>query len=542
MFWNAIPYWRQGFACLLALSLTACQRVESKPSRLAPLPQDPLIQVYFNQSESSEYTEPYRQISRLGDDLENTMVEAIAKAQSTIDVAVQELRLPKVAQALIERQQAGVKVRVILENSYSRPWSDLTPAEVAKLDERDRQNYDEFIRLADRDSDRHLSPEETNQSDALKLLHSANIAWIDDTADGSKGSGLMHHKFIIIDKRTLIVTSANFTLSDTHGDFAKPESRGNANNLLKIESYELANLFTQEFNLMWGDGPGGKPDSLFGVKKPTRTAHQVQVGNSSILVYFSPTSQKANWDTTTNGLIDKTLKVAKHSVDLALFVFSEQKLVNTLAINHQQGVKIRALIDPGFAYRSYSEGLDMLGVALSKNCRFDADNQPWQTSLQTVGVPVLPPGDKLHHKFGVVDEQTVITGSHNWSAAANIINDETLLVIQNPVIATHFIREFNRLYANSQLGIPAEVERKIKAEKEKCLQVKPTPTSLSPQSINLNTATQAELESLPGVGEKMAQEIIKARQQKPFSSLQDLDAVPGVGPKLLEKLENRVTW
>jgi phosphatidylserine/phosphatidylglycerophosphate/cardiolipin synthase-like enzyme len=83
---------------------------------------------------------------------------------------------------------------------------------------------------------------------------------------------------VIIDGRTLIVTSANFTTSDIHGDFSNPNSLGNANNLLKIDSPKLAALFTQEFNLMWGDGPRFLPDSKFGLKKPFRLADQVQLG------------------------------------------------------------------------------------------------------------------------------------------------------------------------------------------------------------------------------------------------------------------------
>jgi hypothetical protein len=46
---------------LLIFPLAACQRVHSYNQRPAPLPQDPLVQVYFNHSESSEYKEPYRQ-------------------------------------------------------------------------------------------------------------------------------------------------------------------------------------------------------------------------------------------------------------------------------------------------------------------------------------------------------------------------------------------------------------------------------------------------------------------------------------------------
>ena len=46
-----------------------------------------------------------------------------------------------------------------------------------------------------------------------------------------------------------------------------------------------------------------------------------------------------------------------------------------------------------------------------------------------MGVPILPKGDLLHDKFAVIDNKTVITGSHNWSEAANHGNDETLIVI-----------------------------------------------------------------------------------------------------------------
>lgn len=542
-------WFRQCWSCLLLLSLAACQQVQSQPDRPAPLPQDSLVQAYFNHEPSAEYTEPYRQQTRPGDDLEQIIVDAIASAESTVDVAVQELRLPRIAQALIDRQKAGVKVRVILENTYSQPWSEISPAALAKLPDRERDRLEEYRQLADRDRDGQLSKSEIAQGDTLVMLRQANLPWIDDTANGSAGSDLMHHKFVIIDSQRLIVTSANFTTSDIHGDFTHPASQGNANNLLKISSPQLAQLFTQEFNEMWGDGPDGKLDSKFGLQKAFRGAATVQVGGMPITVQFSPTSPAKPWTQSGNGLLGKTLEAAQQSVDLALFVFSEQRLVDVLAGDRQRGVQIRALIDPSFAYRPFSEGLDMLGVALLDKCQVEANNRPWSDPIQTVGVPRLPPGDLLHNKFGVVDQKLVITGSHNWSDAANTGNDETLLVIDSPIVAAHYQREFERLNTNAVLGLPPAIQRKIEAQQKQCQGVieqksdRPsTSTRPAATQVNLNTATQAELETLPGVGPALAKRIIAARQQQPFKSLQDLDRVSGVGPQLLNKLEPYVTW
>ncbi|MBS9385350.1 MAG: DUF655 domain-containing protein [Dolichospermum sp. BR01] len=527
---------------LLLFTLGGCQQVQSSNQRLAPLPQDSLIQVYFNNSQSSEYQETYRQQTRLGDDLERQIVETISQAKFTVDIAVQELRLPKVAQTLAEKQKAGVKVRLILESNYSRPWSSFTSTEIAKLEKREQERYNEFQKFVDINQDNQITPEEISQRDALAIIQNAQIPWLDDTADGSKGSSLMHHKFVIVDHRFVIITSANFTLSDTSGDFTNPSTFGNTNNLLKIDSSELATLLTEEFNIMWGDGVGGKPDSKFGVKKPVRNPQTIILGNSKVTVHFSPTSPTEPWSISSNGLIAKTLSTSTKTVDLALFVFSDQQLANILEERHHQNVQVRALIAPQFAYRPYSEGLDMMGFALSDNCKYELDNHPWQNPISTVGVPILPKGDLLHDKFAVIDNKTVITGSHNWSEAANHGNDETLIVIENPTVAAHYQREFNRLYGKIKPGLPANIKSKIDAEVKKCPQIKQPSSFVNPitTKINLNTASQAELETLPGVGKKLAQRIIIARQQQRFTSLQDVDKVPGISDKILAKWEGMI--
>lgn len=208
----------------------------------------------------------------------------------------------------------------------------------------------------------------------------------------------------------------------------------------------------------------------------------------------------------------------------------------------------------------------------------------------------MPPGDLLHHKFGIVDQQTVITGSHNWTNAANGGNDETILIIPNPIVAAHYQREFERLYTNAIVGVPPAIKKKAEAQAKDCpvttaiskgipvesvahisrivprpqpkkllsstavrsvqprisLAVKPVATKKAKQTsgtlgqasqrININRASQAELETLPGVGPGLAKRMIAARDQKQFTSLADVDQISGVGPKLLQKLKDKIIW
>ena len=56
--------------------------------------------------------------------------------------------------------------------------------------------------------------------------------------------------------------------------------------------------------------------------------------------------------------------------------------------------------------------------------------------------------------------------------------------------------------------------------------------------INLNTATQAQLETLPGVGAKAAERILEYRQKNGnFKKVEDLMNVKGFGEKVFLKLK-----
>ncbi len=59
--------------------------------------------------------------------------------------------------------------------------------------------------------------------------------------------------------------------------------------------------------------------------------------------------------------------------------------------------------------------------------------------------------------------------------------------------------------------------------------------------VDLNRATAQELEALPGIGPKLAQEIIRYRAHMPFGRVEDLIEVSGIGEKKLEALLPHVT-
>lgn len=60
--------------------------------------------------------------------------------------------------------------------------------------------------------------------------------------------------------------------------------------------------------------------------------------------------------------------------------------------------------------------------------------------------------------------------------------------------------------------------------------------------INLNTASAAQLQEVPGIGPVTAEKILKMRKSYgPFKSVDDLRAIKGIGPKRLEKMRKYLT-
>lgn len=90
---------------------------------------------------------------------------------------------------------------------------------------------------------------------------------------------------------------------------------------------------------------------------------------------------------------------------------------------------------------------------------------------------------------------------------------------------------------------PSEPGRVILREEP----AEPSPSPPSPRRLaqtarlNVNTASAAELELLPGIGPALAGRIVEDRQANgAFGSVDDLDRVKGIGPKTLDRIRDLV--
>ena len=177
-----------------------------------------LISVFFTDPEI-----PFDDIVQGG--LDEELVDLINSAKSSIYVAVFELDLQNVTDALISAHNRGVQVRLV---------------------------YDD---------------EHCDEDGKVKQLVNAGIPAIPD-----ERSALMHNKFFVIDGEIVWTGSLNITVNGTYR---------NNNNAIVIRSTELAENYLAEFDEMFAGDFG--PTSPSGVLFPT-----VNIGGNHISAYFSP--------------------------------------------------------------------------------------------------------------------------------------------------------------------------------------------------------------------------------------------------------------
>ncbi len=151
------------------------------------------------------------------------------------------------------------------------------------------------------------------------------------------------------------------------------------------------------------------------------------VFGGDIRVFFSP---KGGCTDAILYEIDK----AEKGIDAAVYAFTSRPIAQALVRAKRRGVKIRIIIDKKFCTES-------------RFCKYKY--------LVKRRIPVKlvspPPGPRgriglMHNKFAVIDGKVVITGSFNWTASAEKLNYENLLVIYSKKLAQIYEKEFEKLW------------------------------------------------------------------------------------------------
>ena len=87
-----------------------------------------------------------------------------------------------------------------------------------------------------------------------------------------------------------------------------------------------------------------------------------------------------------------------------------------------------------------------------------------------------------------------------------------------------------------------EAEKPVSTEPEVAAQSPEPPMSMDKVNIDINTASRAELDTLPGIGPVLAQRIIDYRlKYGNFKNIRELTAVNGIGDATLQKLMDKIT-
>jgi phosphatidylserine/phosphatidylglycerophosphate/cardiolipin synthase-like enzyme len=265
---------------------------------------------------------------------------------------------------------------------------------------------DAFIRAHKRGVSVRLVTDDSNlDRPALKKVKAAGIPVIDD---GKKG--LMHDKFAIVDGKTVWTGSYNITDNCAYR---------NNNNALRIESPELAAIYEAEFREMF-------EDRIFENKKEKKpfgaltNPYYVKIGDTNINAYFSP-------DNDVEDIIVKRLKKAKSSICFLAFSFTSDPIGEAMIAQSRKGVKVAGVFEKNGSDTKESEYRKML--------------------VEKIPVVTDRNPRNMHHKVIIIDEETVITGSYNFSKNASKRNDENTLIIEDRQIASIYLAEFRKIYS-----------------------------------------------------------------------------------------------
>lgn len=137
------------------------------------------------------------------------------------------------------------------------------------------------------------------------------------------------------------------------------------------------------------------------------------------MVFFSPGNACLN-------ALKSLLNKARSSVDICVFTLTDNRIRNSILACRRRGVPVRIITDN---HKALDLGSDVL-------------------ELVRLGIPVKSDDtpDHMHHKFAVIDRNTLVNGSYNWTRSAAEANFENIVVTDEPKTVAAFSREFEKLW------------------------------------------------------------------------------------------------
>ena len=354
------------------------------------------IRVFFNQKVDTTYAIPGNKA--IGNaSFRTVLINRINDAEHTIDLCLYSLSLDEISTAIISARDRGVVIRFVYEDR-------------------------------------------TTQS-AVQTLINAGIQVIKDNFGANSGNGLMHNKFIVFDGRNDSSASNDWVLTGSTNWTLKGIDT-NMQNLILIQDQALARVYTREFNEMWGSVTdiANADSSKFSSNKSDNIPHLLNIGGRRVEVYMSPT------DGVTSNINNK-IAAAEESLYFCILAYTRDDMASVMRgrFDNIPGFHLRGIFD-----RSMDENTSVYPDMIGWGVDVHLDNET----------------GTLHHKYMVIDgfnsagNPVVITGSHNWSTAAETRNNENTIIIYDGLIANLYVQEFAERYRQASgdtLPIPAIV-------------------------------------------------------------------------------------
>ncbi len=239
-------------------------------------------------------------------------------------------------------------------------------------------------------------------------LASAGISTVNRPA----GSAIMHNKFVVVDNRYVWGGSTNISDHDI--------LMGN-NNAFIVDSPTMAAAYRAEFAEMFTGGRFGP------AKNDVLTSNTTTINGAAVEFYTGPK------EALMNQLFSK-LATANVSVHFMIFTFTRDDLKDAILARKAAGVQVMGVFDQLQSNGQYSED-DALAVAGAATW-IDGNNH---SDGQGGGI--------LHHKVMIIDgnsnsDPMVVTGSFNWTDAADNDNDENMVIIHSADAARAYLQEF----------------------------------------------------------------------------------------------------